>query len=215
MQKLLHMTGCLEFADPATKPDNCFTTALQSCEEHGLEHEVLSADEVNARFPGYQLPPNFRVRPSIVFAPSVFSTNINMVSQHLGPSDNGLACMQALYQPQGGILASEKCIAAHVEAALQSGAELHTEERVLGWQVLSSGMVEVTTAQGAYQAVKLVLTAGAWMPQIVPQLQVLCSFPCSQPNSMSVQSEQVLHAWHDMPTADINPCGWPFGCLQR
>ena len=83
--------------------------------------------------------------------------------------------LQALYQPQGGILASEKCIEAHVEAALQSRAELHTEERMLGWQVLPSGMVEVATTKGAYQAVKLVLTAGAWMPQIVPQLQVLCS----------------------------------------
>ena len=69
LQKLLHMTGCLEFADPAAKPDNCFATALLSCEEHGLEHEVLSAEQVNARFPGYHLPANFRVRPRTISSP--------------------------------------------------------------------------------------------------------------------------------------------------
>ena len=67
LQKLLHVTGCLEFADPAAAPDNCFTTALLSCEEHGVEHEVLSAEEVNARFPGYHLPPGFKARRSGLF----------------------------------------------------------------------------------------------------------------------------------------------------
>lgn len=79
---------------------------------------------------------------------------------------------QALYQPQGGILASEKCIAAHVEAALRKGAVLYTEERMSSWRVLQSSLVEVRTDKGSYQAAKVVLTAGAWMPQLVPQLQV-------------------------------------------
>lgn len=33
-----------------------FKGSLKSCVEHGLEHEVLSGMEINARFPGYNLP---------------------------------------------------------------------------------------------------------------------------------------------------------------
>jgi sarcosine oxidase len=33
-----------------------FKGSLKSCVEHGLEHEVLSGTEINARFPGYHLP---------------------------------------------------------------------------------------------------------------------------------------------------------------
>jgi sarcosine oxidase len=217
------MTGCLEFADPEVAPDNnCFTNALLSCEEHGLEHEVLSAEEVNARFPGYQLPPNFRVRGSDICSPCqtpcqqvVNASRIFCGGHQREPAERGLACAQALYQPQGGILASEKCISAHVDAALATGAELHTEERVLSWQVLPSGMVEVKTGKGAYQAVKLVLTAGAWMPQIVPQLQVLCSLlvSSSQICKPAARHLQGLHACHDMPVAHLNPCCRVFGRL--
>jgi sarcosine oxidase len=80
--------------------------------------------------------------------------------------------MQGLYQPQGGILSPEKCIKAHVEAAMQHSAIVQTGQKVLAWQVLPSGKVEVRTANEAYTASKLVLTAGAWIPQLVPELQV-------------------------------------------
>jgi sarcosine oxidase len=83
---------------------------------------------------------------------------------------------QALYQPQGGILMPEKCIETHVEAAKEHGAQVNTGEKVLRWQVLSTGQVEVTTDKDTYRASKLVLTAGAWMSQLVPELQVRISF---------------------------------------
>lgn len=86
--------------------------------------------------------------------------------------------MQALYQPQGGILASERCIAAHVEAALRHGAVLHAKERMCSWRVKHSNLVEVRTDKGTYQAARVVLTAGAWMPEVVPQLQVGCAHNC-------------------------------------
>lgn len=86
-----------------------------------------------------------------------------------------LCALQAVYQPQGGILASELCIAAHIQAAQSHGAEFHSGEKVESWEVdPSSGTVTVYTDRGQYTASKLVLTAGASMPDIMPELQVTC-----------------------------------------
>ena len=82
------------------------------------------------------------------------------------------AVLQALYQPQGGILNSEEGIQAHVQAALAHGTVLHTSEKVRSWRVPSSGQVEADTDRGRYTADKLVLTAGAWMPEVVPELKL-------------------------------------------
>lgn len=66
---------------------------------------------------------------------------------------------------------SEEGIRAHAEAAQQHGATLHCSEKVQRWRVLPSGEVAVTTEKATYTAGKLVLTAGAWMPEMVPELQ--------------------------------------------
>ena len=58
---VLHITGCLEFSDPVRTVSNCFGHALKSVVEHDLEHEVLTGEEVNRRFPGWRLPPHFKV----------------------------------------------------------------------------------------------------------------------------------------------------------
>lgn len=90
-------------------------------------------------------------------------------------------CLQAVYQPQGGILASELCIAAHIQAAQSHGAEFHSDEKAESWKVDPlSGVVTVYTDRGQYTAHKLVLTAGSWMPDIMPELQVVsCLTPPS------------------------------------
>ena len=55
---------------------------------------------------------------------------------------------------------------------MRHGAVVHTGQKVLAWQVLPSGNVEVRTAKELYTSSKLVVTAGAWIPQLVPELQV-------------------------------------------
>jgi sarcosine oxidase len=77
--------------------------------------------------------------------------------------------MVAVYQPDGGFLMSERCVVAHVNAALAHGAEVHGRERVLGWDV-GSGRVVVTTEHASYEAGALVLTAGPWTPGIITGL---------------------------------------------
>jgi len=64
---------------------------------------------------------------------------------------------------------SERGILAHVTAALGCGAEVRACEPVTGWSAEGRG-VEVRTARGTYRANKLVIAAGAWIAQTVPEL---------------------------------------------
>lgn len=54
---------------------------------------------------------------------------------------------------------------AHLVRAKDLGAELHFEEPVSGWEPRKDG-VRVTTARGTYEAERLVISPGAWAPQI-------------------------------------------------
>ncbi len=81
--------------------------------------------------------------------------------------------LYALYQPQGGFLRPEQSIVAHVNAALDCGAEIHGRERVVEWQPTGGDGVCVTTDRGVYEAGSLILTAGAWMAGMLPTLEGL------------------------------------------
>jgi len=52
-ERLLVVTGSV---DASEENGRIFSGSLASCLEHGLPHEVLTADELSARFPGYRLP---------------------------------------------------------------------------------------------------------------------------------------------------------------
>lgn len=94
----------------------------------------------------------------------------------------------AVYQPDGGFLLSERCIVAHVAAALELGAQVHGREQVLGWEPAGEG-VKVDTDRASYTSRKLVFCAGAWAAKLVPELaewaiperQVLAWFQPSRP----------------------------------
>jgi sarcosine oxidase len=75
------------------------------------------------------------------------------------------AATMAVLQPEGGFLLPERCIVAHVEQALRAGADVRARERVRGWEPHRDG-VRVRTDRGAYEAERLVLTAGAWMHEL-------------------------------------------------
>jgi sarcosine oxidase len=80
----------------------------------------------------------------------------------------------AIYQPEGGLLIPERCIAAHADIARRRGAELCVNESVLGWDV-GDKLVRVRTTRGVYEGARLVLTAGAWTGPLVPRLATLLS----------------------------------------
>ena len=99
---------------------------------------------------------------------------------------------RAVLQPEGGYVMSEQAIVAHVLAAQAAGAEIHARERVLGWEARPGGEgVTVTTDRGRYEAGRLVLTAGAWMADLVPILQ-----------GLAVPERQVL-AWLQPTRAEV------------
>ena len=124
-RELLVTTGSI---DAGFEDGELFNGALTSARLHDLSHEVLTGAQVNARWPGYALPPGHR----------------------------------AVFQKDGGLIASERAITAHVEAAQAHGAEIHAREPVLEWRADGAG-VSVTTPRATYRAARLVLATGAWM----------------------------------------------------
>ena len=74
-----------------------------------------------------------------------------------------------LFDRQAGWLAPERSIEAHLHTAERYSAAFRFEEPVERWERDGDG-VRVTSARGSYRAKRLVLTAGAWMSDLVAQL---------------------------------------------
>ena len=59
----------------------------------------------------------------------------------------------------------------HLRRAAAAGADLRFGERVLGWTAADGGEgVTVRTAEGVHSAASLVVSPGAWAPQLLPEL---------------------------------------------
>jgi len=97
--------------------------------------------------------------------------------------------VEAVFQPDAAILNPTRCTGAHLNAARALGATLHFRTRVVGWEVESDGVrvrVEGPEGAGEYLAERVVVTAGAWvgevlqgvgLPRIVPERQVVGWLP--------------------------------------
>lgn len=68
---------------------------------------------------------------------------------------------KAYYEPGGGYVRPERCIAAQLRRAGELGAEIRTGVQVLGIAQDADGVV-VTTTQGIVRAAQAVVSAGAW-----------------------------------------------------
>ena len=79
----------------------------------------------------------------------------------------------AVFQPDGGVVLSERAIVAHATLAMAAGAEIHAREAVLDWSPIAGGGVRVTTTRGTYEAGRLVLSPGAWIGDFVPALKAI------------------------------------------
>jgi sarcosine oxidase len=72
-------------------------------------------------------------------------------------------------EERAGVLFPEQCIATLLAHAMKAGAEIRADDAVLAWKADGRG-VQVATSEGIYTAAQLVLSAGAWMPRLVPEL---------------------------------------------
>ena len=77
----------------------------------------------------------------------------------------------ALWEPGAGLLHVEACVEAHLEAARGLGADVRLDEDVQWWEPDGDG-VAVTTARGTYRAGRLVVCAGGWMKELLPDLDL-------------------------------------------
>jgi sarcosine oxidase len=80
----------------------------------------------------------------------------------------------AYFEPEGGYLRAEACVTALLEAARRHGAELRGGEAVASWSS-GHGRVVVTSSANTYDAERLVLCVGPWLPGLVPSLARVCS----------------------------------------
>jgi sarcosine oxidase len=72
----------------------------------------------------------------------------------------------AYFEPGGGVLYPERCIAAQLALAQARGAQVRTGETVVAIDSVAGG-VRVTTDSGVYEAAKVVVSAGAWTPGLL------------------------------------------------
>jgi sarcosine oxidase len=81
------------------------------------------------------------------------------------PAEN----LVTVLDPRAGFLDPEACNNAHIALARTAGAEARFNASLLDWVPDGDG-VRVTTESGVYTADRLVLTAGAWTGQLLPDV---------------------------------------------
>lgn len=105
------------------------------------------------------------------------------------PSPNTLA----LYEEKAGFVRPERSVYTHLLQAEKYGADLRFFESVLSWEAHPSGEgVRVVTNNGTYEAGKVVISAGAWAPQMLKDLGI------------SLQVERHIQMFFE-PTEGIEP----------
>ena len=75
----------------------------------------------------------------------------------------------ALYEERAGFVRPEETVKAHLDRAAALGADLRFEEPVVSWEASGDG-VRVDTPEGSYEAERLVISPGAWAPQLLAGL---------------------------------------------
>jgi sarcosine oxidase len=107
----------------------------------------------------------------------------------------------AVYQPDAGFVASERAILTHAALAIAAGAEIHGREKVLALEP-RQGRVVVVTDRGRYEAGRVVVSAGAWVSDLVPALR-----------STAVPERQVLGWFQPRKPALFTPDVFPVSNL--
>jgi sarcosine oxidase len=106
------------------------------------------------------------------------------------------------FEPGAGYLLPEECVRAQHELAKRHGAVLHTNERVLAWQSDGS-TVSVTTGSAVHTAEKLVVCAGPWIQELLPEFreffavhrQVLFWFGLADEAAYDAYRGLPIHLW--------------------
>jgi sarcosine oxidase len=155
------------------------------------------------------------IRTSFLATTKQAAKDYGIAHEILGPEDIRSRYPQFLpqkgeigyFEPGGGYLDPERCVAAHLTRAKDLGAGLQ-----LGTQVLSlsttGGGVRITTDKGAIHASQVIVSAGPWAPALLgapfdrllaPSRQVMHWFPVEE-DMASCWAESPVFIW--APGAD-------------
>ena len=173
-------TGSLDIGH---RNSSIFRGSLNSCVQDGLEYEILDAKQLHERFPAFTGMPAFE-----------------------NPDEGYVAC----YQPDGGFLSSEDCISAYVDCARKRGAIVKENQKVSGYTILDDGTIQVKSGDGVYRAKKIIITAGTWTKDLVPDVA----------ETAKLEPERQALAWFEPPAphndtvSDFAPSKLPVFIMQ-
>ena len=72
-----------------------------------------------------------------------------------------------VFEPGGGFLRVELCVAAMIKQALVAGATIESGVNIDQWSVDAAGVVHVKSEQGSWSADRMIVCAGAWTNKIL------------------------------------------------
>ena len=75
---------------------------------------------------------------------------------------------QGYYEYESGFVRPENAVQAQLDLAKKYGATLNANEKVLSYDSVD-GLVTVTTDKGTYTADQLIITAGSWLKDLLPE----------------------------------------------
>lgn len=87
------------------------------------------------------------------------------------PAFRPSAVMVGLLEKDAGILFAEACIQTYLDEAHKNGADLHNNERVIRI-VPNENFIEIITDKTTYYTSKLIISAGAWLNELMPDLHL-------------------------------------------
>lgn len=113
--------------------------------------------------------------------------------------------MIAVREDDAGILFPESCLRAFLEGAAAARADLGFGERVVAWEPVAGGGVEVVTTRGTHRAGALVLAAGVGLRELVPALRP----------HLAIERQVVAHFQPIDDGANAQPDRLPIFCVEE
>lgn len=77
-----------------------------------------------------------------------------------------------VFEPGGGFLRVELCVAAMIKQALAAGATIESGVCIDQWSVDATGAVHVKSEQGSWSADRMIVCAGAWTNEILGDVRL-------------------------------------------
>ena len=78
--------------------------------------------------------------------------------------------MIALFEPRAGVLDPERSVTTMLAQAAAQGADLRFDTPIAHWETTTDEVVVTSTGGDVVRARQMVLAAGGWLPQLLPEL---------------------------------------------